>query len=107
MPYKINFEKERLIIAILGEVCWGLRVDDFEKKMGVTKEKAIFLLEKLLDKEQKKIYETKLEDSEVQIIHNALSIVEKEIDEWEFFTRIGATLAEIKSMPIFNVNKGA
>ncbi len=35
--YKINIKKDRPIINILGEICWGLQVDDFEKKLEYRK----------------------------------------------------------------------
>lgn len=99
--YKINLEKDRPIINLLGEICWGFRVDNFEEKIGARKEIAETLLRRLLDEEKQRKLETTLNTSEVEIIKNALFQVEKEIEEWEFETRMGTTLEEVKEISIF------
>jgi hypothetical protein len=99
--YKINLKNDRPIINVLGEICWGLSLNDFEKKIGVTEEVAEALLKRLLQEEKLEIIETLITDSELKIIKRALIVVEKEIEEWEFETRLGATLEEVKDIPIF------
>lgn len=100
--YKIKIIENRPIINLLGEVCWGFHVDNFEKKIGVKKTIAEGLLNRLLEDEKSGILEAQVSGSELRIIRNALSEVEKEIEEWEFETRIGATLEEVKNLAIFN-----
>ncbi len=102
--YKINLIENRPIINILGEICWGFHVNDFEKKIGVKKNVVENLLNRFLQVEKSEITETQISDAEFQIIKNALSEVENEIEEWEFETRIGVTLEEVKSLAIFNTN---
>ena len=99
--YKINLEKDRSVIGLLAEICWGFRVHDFEKKIGVKYEIAEALLERLLREEKAGIIETQLTDFEVEIIKNALVEVEKEIEEWEFQTRFGVDLKDVKEISIF------
>lgn len=97
----INLEKDRPIINILGEVCWGFNIEDFEKKIGVKKEIAELLLERLLKSEKSGIIEISLNKSEVKTIKNALNEVKREIEEWEFSTRIGLPLEKVEKISIF------
>jgi len=80
----------------------GFYVDDFESKIGVNKNVAEELLKKLIKEEKAGILEMQISDSELEILKKALSEVAKEIDKWEFETRIGATLKEVKNLTIFN-----
>ena len=98
---KINLEQDRFIINILGEICWGFQVDNFEKKIGAKKAIVENLLEKLLNEEKAGVVEIYLDNSEVSIIRKAFNEVEKEIEEWEFQTRIGAPLNKVKELEIF------
>lgn len=98
---KINLDENFPVITILGEVCGGFRVDNFEKKIGVTEKVALSLLEKILEKERSGIIEIYLDDSDISIIQNAFKVVAKEIEEWEFQTRVGVDLSEAKEIPIF------
>jgi hypothetical protein len=100
--YNINLKRDRPIINILGEICWGFQVDNFEKKIGSKKEIVEALLKRLLIEEKTGIIETYLNASEVEVIKRALNEVEKEIEEWEFATRIGVSLEEVKKISIFN-----
>ena len=45
-----------------------------------------------------------LTDAEVEIVKRALPVVAKEIEEWEFETRLGYTLEEVKNISIFKEN---
>ena len=99
--HKINLEQDRPIINILGEICWGLQVDNFESKIGTKKEIVEILLERLLREEREGIIETYLDDPEVEIIKRALNEVENKIEEWEFQTRIGIPLKKVKEIAIF------
>jgi hypothetical protein len=98
---KINLDRDRAIINLLGEVCWGFKVDNFENTIGAKQEIVESLLERLLKEEKLGIIETFLNESELAIIRRALHAVEKEIEEWEFQTRIGVSLEEVKALSIF------
>jgi len=82
-------------------VCWGFEVKDFEKKIGVKEEFAEALLRRLLAEEKSGMIETTLSAAEVAIVRRALLEVEKKIEEWEFQTRMGTTLNQVKEIPIF------
>jgi hypothetical protein len=101
--YKINLKKERSIINILGEICWGFNIDDFENIIGVKKIIVEALLERLLKEERAGNVETYISSADVLIIQKALKIVEKEIEEWEFPIRFGVTLEEVKKNSIFQI----
>jgi hypothetical protein len=98
---KINIERDRPIINILGEICWGFALENFERKIGAKKETVEALLERLLIEEKIGTVETYLNNSEIEVIKKALTEVEKEIEEWEFQIRIGASLEEVKKISIF------
>jgi hypothetical protein len=100
--YKINLEKERPVINILGEICWGFDIDDFENVIGVKKTIVEALLERLLKEEKDGNVETYISSADVLIIQRALEIVEKETEEWEFPIRFGVTLEEVKKNSIFS-----
>ena len=99
--YKINLIQDRAIINILGEVCWGFKVNDFEKIIGASYETVETLLKRLVNEEKAGVIETYLTDYEVEFIKKALVVVEKEIEEWEFAIRFGVNLEEVKEISIF------
>jgi uncharacterized membrane protein len=99
--HKINLKIDRAIINILGEICWGFHIDNFEKKIGEKKDVVKTLLERLLKEEKEGVLETNLNDKELEIIRKALNEVENEIEEWEFQTRIGFPLEKVKKILIF------
>ncbi len=99
--YCVCFERDRPIINVLGEICWGFKVDDFENKIGARKEVVEGLLKRLLKEEKERVSEAYLDDSEVKVVRQALKEVEQEIEEWEFCTRIGVSIEEIRLLPIF------
>jgi hypothetical protein len=101
LNYIINIKENRPIINILGEICWGFQVENFEKKIGAKKQDVEVLLMRFLQEEKSGVLETRVTDFEINIIKKALVEVEAEIEEWEFETRIGVTLAEIKNLKIF------
>lgn len=90
---------------ILNEVCHGIKID-IQSKIGSSYEDLYALLKKI------KIYEVNeyeadikkviaFRDEEVLLLKRCLYEVALEIEEWEFQTRIGVTLDEIKENPIF------
>jgi len=44
----INLKNDRAVINILGEVCWGFRLEDFEIKIGASFIEVESLLEGML-----------------------------------------------------------
>ncbi len=98
---RVNLLKNRPIINLLGEICWGFQVDDFEKRIGETKKIVEQLLERLLNEEKVGAVEVSLNASEIEILKRALKEVVNEIEDWEFHARIGATLEEVNKLPVF------
>jgi len=98
--YKINLVNDRPIIDILSNVCWQLRVNNFENKIGKKKETVEILLRRLIKEEQSDVIETYLDRAEVEIIRRAFIVVKEEIEEWEFQTLFGVFLNEVEEMPI-------
>ena len=99
--YTINLLSDRPIIGILAEVCWGLKVNNFEAKIGEKKEIVEKILMRLVQEEKLGIIETSLNSSEVEILKKAFDIVKEEIEEWEFYTRFGVHLNEVEELAIF------
>ncbi|MES2198848.1 MAG: hypothetical protein V4489_01590 [Chlamydiota bacterium] len=99
--FEINLEKDRPIINILGEICWGFQVDNFEKKIGVKKETVEILLEKLLKSEREETLIIYINFTEVEIIKKAIIEVVREIEQWEFHARIGISMEELMKIPFF------
>lgn len=56
---------------------------------------------RLVNEEKLGVLETYLSASEVEVIKKAVKVVENELEEWEFSTRIGASLEEVKQIIIF------
>jgi len=91
---KINIKNNRCIINVLGELCWGVYVDNFEKKIGNKKEVVEEFLERLLKAEREGIAEICINNSESELIRRAFDEVFRQIDEWEFQTRMGISIEE-------------
>lgn len=93
------------ISNILNEVCHGLYID-IQSEIGFSYEEVNKLLTKLhsykVEKHQpNKKNVVEFHDDEILILKRSLQVVTEEIDEWEFHTRIGNTLDELKENPIF------
>ena len=95
--YKANIRENReVIIGFLGEICWGLNIENFETKIGVKEEEAEALLERLLGQEKMGSEEASLSEMEIKIIKNAFREILNQIEEREFSTRCGFTIEEAR-----------
>ena len=93
------------LVNVLNEVCHGIYVD-IEKSTGYRYEKIYKLLEKLNSFEVDELTSCEtsaieFSNKEIAILIACLNVVAIEIEEWEFQTRIGVTLDEIRNNPIF------
>lgn len=104
MQKSIDLSWEELwpLANILNEVCNGIYINDFEKKIGATNEEASLLHDKIISYEVeeselnlKKIIN--INKNEVEILRKSLKEVSRQIEEWEFQTRIGVTLEEVEA----------
>lgn len=86
-----------ILLNILNEVCYGIYISDFNKTIGVNKNSVIELLDKILLKEKEEtIFD--LSRSDLEILKRSFLEVFRQIDEWEFETRIGITIQEAKTI---------
>jgi uncharacterized protein YlzI (FlbEa/FlbD family) len=100
---KIEWGRLEPISNILNEVCNGLKIENFNKKIGFSREETRSLLVKIMKHEApftewQNPVTVDLDESEIQIIENSINEVLNQIDEWEFHTRIDAAIPEVKSI---------
>jgi hypothetical protein len=95
---KITLKLEEIwpILNILNEVCHGIHISNFENSIGEKKETAIDLMNKISKEEEQNNPILFLTDSELNILHNCFEKAFKEIDDWEFQTRIGISTLEAR-----------
>jgi hypothetical protein len=88
----------------LGEVCHGLRVADFASKMGAERSEVIRLLDEIVpvyrkaDRSRSSHVVVSFSSCEVRSIIGALKTVCREIDEFEFQTRMGDERSEVEQI---------
>ncbi len=79
------------LLNVLNEICHGIHIDDFEKCIGSKKEIVVELMDSIAKDENKGDVVLCLSDLEVNIVINSFKCVFKEIEEWEFQTRLGVS----------------
>ena len=79
---------------ILNEICNGLIINNFEDSIGRKELDVVILMNKILNKEDKESAIFHLNNTELNILSNSFKEVFKQIEEWEFQTRIGITIKE-------------
>ena len=91
------------LINVLNEICHGINISNLEQVVGFKYDTILALLTKLetydvkeIDSDNKTIL--KLDESEKEIIKNCFRIIFKEIEEWEFSTRIGISTHEANAL---------
>ena len=92
--FALNSDERILLINTLNEVCNGFRIDNFEKKIGAHKERVARLLARISDADEQGDGKCEFSESDLEIINNSFNEVIKEIEEWEFQTRIGISRKE-------------
>ncbi len=85
-------------LNILNEVCHGINVSNFEKSIGEKKEVVVAFMDKISNEEGKDNIILNLNNSELSVLKNSINEVFKQIDEWEFETRIGISIQEMKTI---------
>jgi hypothetical protein len=91
---RLNSNEVWPLVNILNEVCSGIHIDNFEKCIGVKKEVVVELMDKVMKEELKDEPILKLNDYEIEILERSFNEVFKQIEEWEFQTRIGIKIQE-------------
>lgn len=82
------------LFNILNEVCHGIFVDDFERKMGCPKATVVELMDKISKEENENEPLLRLKNYELEIINKSFEEVFKQIEDWEFQTHIGISISE-------------
>jgi predicted AAA+ superfamily ATPase len=91
---KLNENEIWPLLNVLNEVCHGIRVDNFKGTIGEKKEIVLALMDKIAEEENKEATTIDLNDSELKILEKSFEEVFKQIDEWEFQTRVGISIHE-------------
>src|ERR1700722_19494130 len=90
---KLHSDEIWPFLNILNEVCNGININNFEKCIGTKREIIIDLFNKTsyLEKDGELL---ELSALEFKALNNCFHAVVKEIEDWEFQTRIGITPRE-------------
>jgi len=86
------------LINILNELCYGISVNDFQENIGATKESVIQLMNKISQHESKTKISIDLSAFEICILKHVFEEVFKQIEDWEFQTRIGISKEEAQKI---------
>lgn len=84
------------LVNILNEICNGIHINNFETCISVNENYVLQLLRRLAKRKNEEEPVVILSDLDLSVINNALNEVYKQIDDWEFQTRIGVTRPEIE-----------
>ena len=69
-----------------------------EKVIGEQKDKVLALWEKLAEEEEKQEAILILTDHELEVLNKSIDEVIRQIEEWEFQTRLGVSISEMKAI---------
>lgn len=98
-----NWDELWPIVNVLNEVSQGLYIDDIEQEVGFKSEQILLLMHRITpyranESELESPFVISLNSDEKNIIKNCFQVVLKEIEEWEFSTRIGILINEAKKI---------
>lgn len=91
---KLNSNEIWPLLNVLNEVCHGIYIDNFEKSIGEKKEVVVDLINRISTEEKEEESILILKDFELEILKNSFLEIFRQIDEWEFQTRIGISIQE-------------
>lgn len=95
----LTYNEICIISNILNEVCHGILINNFENSIGTKKNNVKDLLFKIGNKinniEDGENIILSIKDDELIHIRRSFKEVLKQIEEWEFSIRIGATIEEM------------
>ena len=91
---KIKINKNELwpLLNIINEICYGINISNFEHTIGAKREILIELMNKISREEEKEHAILTLNDCELAILKNSFKEIYKQIEDWEFQTRIGISI---------------
>ena len=93
-----NWNELWSISNILNDVCHGINID-IEKEIKYKYDEIFLLLKKINSYEVKEgdlevNFSIELKDAEINILKQCFRVILKEIEDWEFSTRIGVSINE-------------
>lgn len=97
---ELNLNEVWPLLNVVGEICYGFDVD-FETVIGVKSEVVIDLMQEISKKNKETIEKGMnvvtliLSDLELDVLKRCIDEVIREIEEWEFQTRIGVFISDI------------
>jgi hypothetical protein len=95
---KLNSNEFWPLLNVLNEVCHGIKINDFESSIGVEKQAVVDFLDNIAKEEHKSEVILSLNDSQLTFLKNSFEEVFRQIDEWEFQTRIGISAQEARKI---------
>jgi hypothetical protein len=99
VPVQLSAMERRAIRAALGEICFGLRIDNFSATLGTTEDSAKALFERLdgLSLEDNSV-PIDLSHGDVNVIAKAHRETLRQLGPEEYSTRTGVTFAAGKAL---------
>jgi hypothetical protein len=82
------------LLNILSEIYHGIYVHNFENVIGVQRKVVVDWMNKISEKEKEEEIILILDDFELNFLQKSFEEVFRQIEEWEFQTRIGITMQE-------------
>ncbi|MGH7091751.1 MAG: hypothetical protein ACREFQ_22915 [Stellaceae bacterium] len=113
LEFDMTRDERYLIKGCLNECCHGFRLSDFRDKIGAEKPVVSTLLDQLSDAEELSApspeelgiirgegdrLRVALTRDQARVFVNCMNETEKALDAWEFPSRLGAPLSEVKAL---------
>lgn len=90
----INWNELWPVVNILNECCHGLYVHNFEDVIGAQRKVVVDWMDEVSGKEREGDVMLILGDFELNFLQKSFEEVFKQIEDWEFSTRIGISIEE-------------
>ncbi len=95
---KLSFDDFFSLLNIINEVCHGINVRNFKETIGDERKTVVDFLDKISNKDQNNEIIICVSDFEQQFLKKSFERVLREIEEWEFQTRIGVDRSEARAI---------
>ena len=86
------------LLNVLNEVCYGIKINNLEISIGVKKQIVVDFMDSIVEEEKKNEVILTIDDSELNFLNNSFEEVFRQIEEWEFQTRIGISIQEAQKI---------
>lgn len=95
---KLNSNEFWPLLNILNEVCHGIKINNFENSIGSSKKIVEDFMDSIAKEENKNEVVLNLNHVELKVLKNSFEEIFRQIDEWEFQTRIGISIQEARKI---------